>query len=46
MRIASMVIVAFNPTADFLENGFDIAKDGVDVARRIIINSTVLYNID
>jgi hypothetical protein len=46
MRIGSMAIVAFNHRADFFfEKGIDIAKDRVEVARRIIIDSTVLWNI-
>jgi hypothetical protein len=42
-----MAIVAFNNRADFLffKKGVDVAKDGVEVAQRINIDSAVLYNI-
>jgi len=46
MRISSMAIAVFNHRADFFfEKGIDIAKNRVEVARRIIIDSTVLCNI-
>lgn len=49
MRVGSMAIVIFNYRADFLffEKGIDIAKDRVEVARRINIDidSTILCNI-
>ena len=47
MRVGSMAIVAFNHRTDFLffEKGIDIAKDRVEVIRRIIIDSTVICNI-
>jgi hypothetical protein len=41
-----MAIITFNYRADlFFEKGINIAKDRVEVAQRIIIDSTVLYNI-
>jgi hypothetical protein len=47
LRVGSLAIVAFNHRADFLffEKGIDIAKDRVEVAQRINIDSAVLCNI-